>query len=123
MKKTVLSTALIGLFMAGPALAEPPSCDDLATMANALDQLSQVMVEIGETVDPEEIADGSEFDNAMGEIVDGLIVVAEAEEDATLTASVDSMVDAWNNSDWEKFRLSLDSVTLTFARLYQADCP
>lgn len=123
MKKTVLSVALLGLLAAGPALAEKPSCEDLSSMATALDELSQVMVQIGDTVDPEEIADGSDFDNAMGQIVDGLTVIAEEEDNDALTSSVNSMIDAWNNSDWEKFRLSMDSVTLTFAKLYHADCP
>ena len=109
---------LLGLLTGGtPALAQMPGCDDLGGLADALDGVAETLQDVGE------IPEGSQLDQDLGEIIDHLEVMARSEQDAALTASVNSLGDAWNERDWDLFRLELDSVILSFDRIYYAQCP
>ena len=111
-------TLVLGLLIAsGSALAQVPPCDELAGLADALDGVAETLQDVGE------IPEGSQLDQDLGEIIDHLEVMARAEQDAALNASISSLGNAWNESDWDLFRLELESVILSFDRIYYAQCP
>lgn len=105
---------VIPCFTAGAS--EKFTCDDLTELANDLDDIAVAFDEAGV------IREGDDIDVALGEIVDALIMVAEIENEDTMYNAVDSLVDAYNRMDGERFGLSLDSVILNLDRLYRRDC-
>jgi len=116
--KLATFTLLLGLLVAGvPALAQLPDCDDLAGLADALDGVAETLQDVGE------IPEGSQLDQDLGEIIDHLEVIARSEQDAALSASINSLGEAWNDLDWGLFRLELNSVILSFDRIYYGECP
>ncbi len=96
--------------------AERPTCEELTDIANDLDEISAAFAAAGT------IKEGDEVDRALGEIVDALANIATVENENALTDSVNSLTDAYDKMDGEKFGLSLDSVTSNIDRLYRRDC-
>lgn len=98
------------------ALAEKWSCDELTELANDLDMIAEAFDEAGT------IEEGDEIDQALGEIVDAIILIAEIENESALNRSVDSLLSAYNDMNGEMFALALDSVITNLDRLYRRDC-
>lgn len=97
--------------------AAKPTCDDLTEMADELDAISADFAKAGT------IREGDPVDLALGELVGALILVAKVENEPAMTSAVNSLIDAYDKMDSEKFKLSLDSVIANMDRLYRRDCP
>jgi len=95
---------------------EKPTCGELTEIADDLDDISAAFAEAGT------IREGDKVDRALGKIIDALILIEKAENESSLSNAVDSLTDAYNKMDSEKFGLSLDSVIANLDRLYRRDC-
>jgi hypothetical protein len=91
-------------------------CEDLSTVSEALDSVRVNFNKIGE------IKEGDEVDEALGQIIDGLLMIAESENNPSFTRAVDSMTDAYNNMEVNDFLTSLDSVIFNIDKIYDRDC-
>lgn len=107
---------LILMLFSVTALAEKPTCEDLDEMASVLDQVAEAFEQTGE------IREGGEIDNALGELVEHLFVLAEVENESDLSDYVESMANGWDNMDADRFANSLDGVIGSLDRLYRRDC-
>ncbi|OMH37509.1 hypothetical protein [Motiliproteus sp. MSK22-1] len=119
MKKFFLVLGLTAFFsLTGftAVASEKPTCEDLTQIADDLDEISAAFADV------ETIKEGDAVDVALGEIVDALYWVSEAEGEDHMTAAVNSLTDAYDNMDGEKFGLALDSVVANMDRLYRRDC-
>jgi hypothetical protein len=119
MKKSILVLAVIFIFSLtgfGALASEKPTCEDLTEIADILDEISAAYSDAGT------ITEGDEVDVALGEIVDALYLIAEAENERHMTDAVNSLTDAYDKMDGEKFGLALDSVIANMDRLYRRDC-
>ncbi len=92
------------------------SCDDLTQIANGLDEVSAAFNQL------QEIHEGDEVDQALGQIVDVLQMLAEHENDDALTNSVNNLVDSFNNMNAQDFEVALKQVTAGVDRLNRRDC-
>lgn len=93
-----------------------PTCEDLTEIADDLDEVSAAFSDAGT------IEEGDAVDVALGEIVDALYWLSEAEGESHMTDAVNSLTDAYDKMDGEKFGLALDSVVANMDRLYRRDC-
>ncbi|MCF6246308.1 MAG: hypothetical protein L3J69_02995 [Desulfobacula sp.] len=119
MKKCFFTLGIIFFFtMTGfsAIAAEKPTCEDLTQIADALDEISAAFSDAGT------IEEGDAVDVALGEIVDALYLISEAEDERHVTDAVNSLTDAYDKMDGEKFGLALDSVVSNMDRLYRRDC-
>ena len=120
MKKCFLILGIILFFsMTGftAVASEKPTCEDLTQIADDLDEISAAFSDAGT------IEEGDAVDVALGEVVDALYWISEAENDERyLTDAVNSLTDAYDRMDGEKFGLALDSVVTNMDRLYRRDC-
>ena len=119
MKKKILTLGVAAFFsMTGltAVASEKPTCEDLTQIADDLDGISAAFSDVGT------IQEGDEVDVALGEIVDALYWISEAENEDQVTNAVNSLTDAYDKMDGEKFGLALDSVVANMDRLYRRDC-
>ncbi len=119
MKKSIYILGLIFFFSFSGLMAvsaEKPSCYDLSEIADDLDDISDEFSRAGT------IREGDKIDKALGELVDALTEIAEIENEGSLTNAVNSLIEAYNKMDSEKFKLSIDSVIMNMDRLYRRDC-
>jgi len=93
-----------------------PSCQDLDEIAGILDQVAEAFEQTGE------IREGGEIDNALGDLVDGLLAIAKIENDRRLSRNVNAMADGWEGMDGDQFASSLDGVIGNLDSLYRRDC-
>lgn len=114
MKKLLLILAPFICFNAQGS--EKFSCDDLTSLANDLDTIAVAFESAGT------IHEGDEVDQALGGILDALQLVTDIEDEPRLDSAVDSLFNAYNQMDGEKFSLALDSVVINIDRLYRRDC-
>ena len=113
----VLSIVIVSSFFCSISVAaEKPTCQELTLMADSLDEVSSAFAEA------KTITEGDKVDQSLGELVDSLRLLANVENEAALSNAVNSLLDAYNNMDSEKFGLSLDSVITNLDRLYRRDC-
>jgi len=93
-----------------------PSCDDLADIADSLDDVAESLSKTGK------IEKESKTDKMLGKLVDELEKIADIEQNEALDKGVDTLGKAWDKMDWEKFKLALDSVIANFDRIRRKDC-
>lgn len=108
--------ALAGL--AQSAFAAPVvSCDDVNSMGEAL-------TELGIALDDEnaEIGEGSDADNGLRSIVDGLQAIADAEQDADLQRAASNMDNAWQTMDRGGFTDALADAVDKLAVIATTEC-
>lgn len=98
------------------SLMADSSCQDLKSNVRTLDELAVALSDTGE------IAEASELDKALGEVVEALQLLADTEEDQALYASVIMLTDSWENNDWTQFKIALDSTTNNINRIYAKGC-
>ncbi len=113
----VFCFAVIFIFTCLPVSAvEGMSCQDLTEIANAVDDIGIAFSQL------DNIQEGGEFDQALGDLVEALLIIASLENETSLTRSVTSMKNAYNNMNADKFTTSLDRVSLNLDKLYNRDC-
>ena len=122
MRKKIISVfsvfALVfGISMGAIAAGEKATCQDLDDMAAVLDELAGIMDK-----GAGEIREGDETDTALKELVEGLLVVAESENESDLHDYVDQLAGAWEKMDGPKFTEALDGVAGSLDRLIKRDC-
>jgi len=118
-KKSLFLTVFLTLSLSFSTIfanSEELSCDDLVEVAEALESVRENFHKVGQ------IREGDSVDEALGQVVDGLNMIADAEQDRSLTRSVDALSDAYDNMDSEHFLSSIDSVIYNIDRLYLRDC-
>jgi phage gp29-like protein len=91
-------------------------CADLSGMTADLSNISGAFNLI------DEIKEGDELDQALGELVDAMVLVAEAEDSPRLNSAVDSLSQAYNNLDSDKFESALNRVISYMDRMYKREC-
>ncbi len=126
MKKSVFVFSLIFILFscmleitdtnATMSTSETSICEDIAGLADALDEFAGVFAMVSD------IEEGGDLDQVIGDLVDSLIVVAETQNETALTNAVNNMTDAYNKMNAKKFRISLDRVIKVLDRIYRRDC-
>ena len=118
MKKVLVWGFALAMFLVPGTVSaqEEPSCEDLVEIANVLDDVADVLSEIGY------IKEDSELDRALGEVLDALELLSDVEKNKSVTRSVSQLADAWDKMDWKTFKLALDSLVANLDRLRRADC-
>lgn len=116
MKHVIALLLCAGLFAVSPSFAELPSCDELAELADILDEVNDELDRIGR------IPEDSELDQALGEVVTALEDVAKIEDSKKLSKSVAALAKAWEALDWDSFQVALDEVVLSFDKIRRAEC-
>ena len=113
----VISVLVLCAFPCFTVLAqEKLTCADLTDIANDLDDIAVAFDNAGV------IEEGDVIDQALGEIIDALILLSDIENDPGMTRGVDNLIKAYNNFDGSGFAVSLDSVIVSLDRLYDRDC-
>lgn len=114
----LLQSLVLCSMLAGSAMcvASEVSCDDLTQIANGLDEVSTAFNQL------HEIREGDEVDQALGQIVDALTLLAEHEQDGALSEAVDYLIDSFNNMSAPDFEAALKQVTAEVDRLNRRDC-
>ena len=92
------------------------SCDDLTDVAGGLDDL---YVALGDVT---EIAEDSELDQLLDEVIGAMEVIAEVEDDQRLYESVDLMRRGWNDYDLDLLEAGMARATHEVDGLYERDC-
>lgn len=116
-RNTMLILIISAFFLfASPVLAIPLSCDDLSELSVVISDLADVVYEAGS------IADGSEEDVVLGELIDALNELAENEDDQRLSNTITALQDSWQESQWDQFSMALSLVSYEFDRIYYNDC-
>lgn len=118
MRIFVVAIALLLVLGGGYSLqaAELPSCDDLAELANTLEEMEIALKEVGT------IAEGDEVDVALGDVVDALLVVADVENDSYLNKSVGRLSLAWEDMDGGRLMDALNDVIGDFDAIIGKEC-
>jgi len=114
-----ISAVVIAFFLglSSPVYSnELPSCDDLAEMANALEDMEGALKEVGT------INEGDEVDKALEEVIDGLKVVALVEDDSHLSESVLMLSQAWEKMDGAALMSSLSQTIDDFDVIIGKEC-
>ena len=96
--------------------AQELSCDDLAGLSDMTVEVRDALVELGT------INEGDEVDTALGDLIDGLLDVAEYEGNATLEDQVNSMADGWENMDGNQLMQGLNGAINSLDTLLSNDC-
>lgn len=96
---------------------EKMSCDDLEELANDLDSLADAFYEASS-----QITEGDAVDSALGDVVDGLHIIAASEQEGDLFRYVNKLDRAWENMDADNFADALEGTISSFDRLLQRDC-
>ena len=105
------------LCLAAPIKAnELPSCNDLADMANTLEEMEGALKTI------EKITEGDEVDKALGEVVEGLKTIALVENDAHLSESVLQLSSAWEKMDGNQLMAALKNTIDDFDVIIGKEC-
>ena len=111
---------ILGLMVCGPAgasaAADMPACRDLAVMARELDAVVEMLDRSGK------INEGSALDRNMGELIEGLAVLAEAMDDEDLGLQVEIMRQTWDDMDWKRFKPAIEAAARGFERIYRLHC-
>mgnify|MGYP001030502613 CR=1 FL=1 len=115
--RVLLLFLVLLLFGAGAAAQNPPACDDLMEIADALEDLA---VALDEDV---QILEDSEADRVLGELTDALYDLAEVEDDAVLQSRADELALAWEAMDLDGFQASLDDTIARLDGIHRRDCP
>jgi len=68
------------------------------------------------------ITEGDEVDNALGDMVEGLSMVARIEDDPYLSRSVKQLSEAWENMEGEKLMSALNKVIEDFDVILGKEC-
>lgn len=103
------------LALASPfAHAEKIDCESMAQIATALDQIAEGMDQ-GAPID-------DDLDAQLGEVIDALQLVAEAEQNSNFDNAINELTGAYNDMDRDGFIAALDRVNELFAAFYIADC-
>lgn len=118
MKKThyLLSALFFSISLNVSAASLQEECADLADMTDNLNSVAEAFNLI------DEIKEGDEVDQALGEVVDAMILVAEAEDTPRLSSAVDDLSQAYNNLDSEQFESALGRVIDYMDRMYTREC-
>ena len=117
MKSLLRAFTLVGLLcFSSLSMAEKWSCDELTELANDLDTIADAFDEAGT------IREGDDIDQALGDIVDAIVLIADIENQSALNRSVDNLIKAYNDMDSDMFAMALDSVITNLDRLYRRDC-
>jgi hypothetical protein len=117
-KVTAIAFALLlSVGMLGNATAnEKFSCDQLDQMAEGLNNLAEIMADVGS------IEAGSEADKILDKLIDDLFTVANLEQESGLNGPVQQLDTAWQNQDWESFKDALDGTIGALDGLLERDC-
>ncbi len=111
-----LCIIMLSVFASLTFAGELPSCNDLTSIANSVDEVAIAFDQAGE------ITEGDEIDTALRELVKALKEIASIENNAQLTDSVNLLVDSYNDMDKDGFSESLDLISVTLDDLYNRDC-
>ena len=95
---------------------ELPSCEDLAEMANALEDMEGALKEVGT------INEGDEVDKALEEVIEGLKVVALVESNSHLSESVLMLSQAWEKMDGTALMSALNQTIGDFDVIIGKEC-
>lgn len=114
---TGLMLGAMALPLASPARAEKLSCEDLTSISNDLDEISDAMKQGAE------IQEGDKADKALRDLVDALSQVAAEEKNDNLHDAVTDLDSAWHAMDRSKFTDALDRVTSIFDGFHATECP
>ncbi len=114
MKKIIFALAL-GLSM-NVSANEKFTCDDLGGMSATMSELMTALQQAGS------IQEGDEVDTGLRELIDGLKLVAEVEQESDLNDYVARTEEGWNNMDGTTLSEGLVGVKNSLDRLIQRDC-
>ena len=92
------------------------SCGDLSEMATDLDQIAEALTQV------EVIHEGDELDQALGQLVDALQIIADAESTDRFYRHVDRFTSAYNDMDSDRFEATLDDIIVYMDKMYVRDC-
>lgn len=112
----LLSALLFSVSLNVSAASLQEECADLADMTANLNTVAEAFNLI------DEIKEGDEVDQALGEVVDAMMLVAEAENIPRLTNAVDDLSQAYNNLDSDQFESALGRVIMYMDRMYAREC-
>jgi len=117
MKRSLWLATLVFL-ISPPAFAAPVlSCDEVNEMGEALTELGIEMDD-----NNAEIGEDSPEDTALRDVVDGLGMIAVAENDQDLADAADAMDDAWQSMDRDAFTEALAYAVATLAVISVTEC-
>ncbi len=91
-------------------------CSGLAGMSSNLNTVAEAFKLIGE------IEQGDDLDKALGEVVDAMVLVAEAENTPRLTHAVSDLSQAYNSLNVNQFQKALNQVIHYMDGLYKREC-
>ena len=91
-------------------------CEDLADIANSLEDTIAALEEIGT------VNEGDEIDYALKELIEGLVIIAEVECNRQLSQSVAQLSTAWEDMDGAMLVRSLNNVIADFDVIYSNEC-
>ncbi len=92
------------------------SCGDLSEMATDLDQIAEALTQV------DVIHEGDELDQALGQLVDALQIIADAENTDRFYRHVDRFTSAYNDMDSNRFEGTLDDIIAYMDKMYVRDC-
>ncbi len=119
MKKIIVrSVFLVGLIGASssPLYAQGLSCDDLVEIGDTAVEVRDALYEIGT------ISEGDTVDSALDELIDGLWMIAEVEENAVLEEYIEIMDEGWEEMDGETLMSGLQGAIDSIDTIYSNDC-
>lgn len=114
-KKLTLCSLLAGLNCT-QVMAEELSCDDLADIGNTAEEVRDALYEIGT------ITEGDEVDEALGDLIDQLGIIAEIEGNPVLEDQIETMGDGWERMDGESLVEGLQGAINSVDTLISNDC-
>jgi len=112
----LLTALLFSASMNAAAAPVKEECNGLAGMSSNLNTVAKAFKLIGE------IKQGDELDKALGEVVDAMVLVAEAENTPRLTNAVGDLSQAYNSLNANQFQSALNQVIHYMHGLYQREC-
>ena len=116
MKKLKLLAFCLLFSAFGSTNAQELSCDDLIDLGDTAVGVRDALIEVGT------INEGDEVDSALGDLIDGLLGIAEYEGNASLEDQVNTMADGWENMDGNLLMQGLNGAINSVETLISNDC-
>lgn len=115
MKKIIFALALAALSM-NVSAEEKFTCDDLDGLSATITEVSTALQQVGS------IQEGDEVDSALRELIDGLKLVAQVENESDLNDFVAQTEAGWTNMDGTQLAGGLSGTQGSLDRLIARDC-